>query len=124
MERRNFTRVTYRAEAIVKSGKRVVKGHSENVSLRGLFFQTSEKFDVGKTVRIKLFLQDQEYPFVKLAGKVVRQEADGFGVQFAGMNFSTFMDLKQIVSLLVGDETQVISEFTRSLHPDDSIDHS
>jgi hypothetical protein len=119
MERRNFTRVEFEAEAVIKSGKRIVRGRSENVSLKGLFFQTSEKFDLGKKVRIKLFLHGQEDLFVKLAGKVVRHEDGGFGVQFAGMDFSDFMDLKRIVSLLVGDENQVISEFTNSLQPAD-----
>lgn len=115
MERRNFTRVGFEAEAIIKSGKRVVRGRSENVSLKGLFFQTSEKFDLGKNVQIRLFLHGQEDVSVKLAGKVVRHEDGGFGVQFAGMNFSTFMQLKTIVSLLVGDENQIISEFAGSI---------
>lgn len=116
IERRNFTRVAFEAEAIVKAGKRVVRGRSENVSLKGLFFQTSEILELGKNVRIKLFLHGMEDQFVKLSGKVVRQEAGGFGVQFSRMTFSDFMDLKRIVSLLVGDETRVISEFTNSLH--------
>jgi hypothetical protein len=119
MERRNFTRVAFEAEATIKSGKRIVRGRSQNVSLKGLFFQTSEKFDLGKKVQIKLFLQGQEDLFVKLAGKVVRHEDGGFGVQFAGMEFSDFMDLKRIVSLLVGDENQIISEFTNALEPAD-----
>lgn len=119
MERRNFTRVTFEAEAIIKSGKRVVRGRTENVSLKGLFFRTTERFDLGKNVRIKLFLHGMENQFVKLSGKVVRQEDSGVGLQFARMNFSDFMDLKRIVSLLVGDEDQVIWEFTNSLHLED-----
>jgi c-di-GMP-binding flagellar brake protein YcgR len=118
MERRNFTRVAFEAEAMIKCGKRVVRGRSENVSLKGLFFRTSEKFDLGKNIRIRLFLHGNEDVSVKLSGKVVRHEEEGFGVQFDGMNFTTFMDLKSIVSLLVGDENQVIAEFTNSLQPD------
>jgi hypothetical protein len=119
IERRNFTRVTFEAEAIVRCGKRVIRGRSENVSLKGLFFQTSEGFELGKNVKIKLFLHGMEEQFVNLSGKVARQAEGGFGVQFSRMDFSSFMDLKRIVSLLVGDETQVISEFTRSLQFDD-----
>lgn len=115
MERRSVTRVGFEAEAIIKAGKQSVRGRSENVSLKGLFFRTSEKFDLGKRIRIKLFLHGQEDLYVKLSGKVVRREEGGFGVQFTGMNFSTFMQLKQIVALLVGDENQVISEFTNSI---------
>lgn len=117
MERRDFIRVTFEAEAVIRCGKRVVRGRTENVSLKGLFFQTAEKFDPGKKIRIELFLSGQEGLSVKLAGRVVRREEEGFGVRFEGMNFSAFMDLKNIVSLLVGDETQVISEFTKSLRP-------
>ncbi|HAR96477.1 MAG TPA: hypothetical protein DCR97_11020 [Deltaproteobacteria bacterium] len=115
-ERRHFTRVLYQAEAIVTWGRRVVRGRSENVSLKGLFLQTSEKLPLGKNVRIKLFLQGLEDKCVELFGKVVRQENGGFGVQFSRMDFSDFMDLKSIVSLLVGDETHIVSEFTTSLY--------
>jgi c-di-GMP-binding flagellar brake protein YcgR len=116
IERRNFTRVDFEAEAIVTCGKRVVKGRSENVSLKGLFFRTSEKLELGKDIKIKLFLHGLEDQFVDLSGKVMRQQDGGFGVQFAHMDFSAFMDLKRIVSLLVGDESMIISEFTNSLH--------
>jgi hypothetical protein len=117
MERRNFTRVAFEAEAIIKSGKRILRGRSENVSLKGLFFQTTENLDLGKNVQISLFLHGQEDVSVRIRGKVVRQQEGGFGVQFGGMNFSTFMHLKTIVSLLVGDEGLVVSEFANSVKP-------
>lgn len=116
IERRNFTRVDFEAEAIVKCGKRVVRGRSENVSLKGLFFQTSEKLELGKSVAIKLFMHGLEDQFVDLSGKVMREQDGGFGLQFSHMDFAAFMDLKRIVSLLVGDESMIISEFTNSLH--------
>lgn len=116
IERRNFTRVDFEAEAIVTCGKRVVRGRSENVSLKGLLFRTSEKLELGKDIKIKLFLHGLEDQFVDLSGKVMRQQEGGFGLLFTHMDFSDFMDLKRIVSLLVGDESMIISEFTNSLH--------
>ena len=116
IERRNFTRVNFEAEAIVTCGKRVIRGRSENVSLKGLFFRTSEKLELGKDIKIKLFLHGLEDQFVDLSGKVMRQHDGGFGLLFSHMDFSAFMDLKRIVSLLVGDESMIISEFTNSLH--------
>lgn len=107
--------MAFEAEAIVRSGERVVRGRSENVSLKGLFFQTSERFALGENVGIKLFLHELEDQFVELSGKVVREEGAGFGLQFSHMDYSVFMDLKRIVSLIVGDENQIISEFTKSL---------
>ncbi len=115
IERRNFTRVDFEAEAMVECGDLVVRGRSENVSLKGLFLRTSEQLELGKDIKIKLFLHGLEDQFVDLSGKVMRQQNGGFGIQFAPMDFTAFMDLKRIVSLLVGDEGQVISEFTKSL---------
>mgnify|MGYP000212260054 CR=1 FL=1 len=117
MERRNFTRVDFEVEAIIKSGRRTVRGRSENLSLRGLFFRTTEMFDPGRNVQVTLLLQGQEDLSVKLAGKVVRREEGGIAVQFSRMSLSVFMQLKRIVSLLVGDEDHVISEFAHSIQP-------
>jgi hypothetical protein len=110
-EQRRFTRTAFAADAVVRCGKTVVSGSIHDISLKGLYIQVDGQLPVQKQVYVTLQLQDANLLRVKLKGRIVRQDAGGAGVEFDPMNFDTFMQLKQIVSLMTGDENQVISEF-------------
>ncbi len=83
--RREFDRESMRTEALVvrvsgQDGKSVL-GESRDVSLKGMFVESSEQLAVGDEVR--LFIADERTGTVlRIEAKVVQQRDGGFGVAF------------------------------------------
>ncbi len=114
MEKRRFTRFPLRTKAkmLVSSGDTVLEGETENVSLKGVFFQTSTLLPLQEQVEIEIWMPDDPgQSKVKTKATVVRHEEGGLGLEFAGMEFDCFFALQDIVSQVSGSPSLVAKEF-------------
>lgn len=111
-ENRNFTRVPFRSEALLKSRDTQMRAVVENLSLNGALLKTAETLEVGREVEIEIGLVPPASDVgIQLVGKVARQTADGMAVQFTGMYLDAFQQLEKMLSTALGDRKKIIEEF-------------
>jgi hypothetical protein len=113
-ERRNFVRVPFKFEAILKSQNAQVRGTIENVSLGGAFINTPGKIEQGTEVGIEILLDDLPPVLsVTLSAKVVRVVPEGIAIQFTGMSMEVFERLRDVIADIHGDKRKVVAEFLK-----------
>ncbi len=61
------------------------KDYIQDVSTKGVFIKTSEAMIIGQEVLLSLTLPGENAP-MKISGRVVRSEEDGYGVKFENLN--------------------------------------
>lgn len=114
MEKRGFTRVSFRTEATVEFKDQTIRGEVENLSLKGMFLKTPEKMKKNEEVSIKILLSGTSSElFINVKGVVVRSESNGAGFQFNGMDLDSFIHLKNVIAYNEGDEGKIMDEFFR-----------
>lgn len=112
MERRNFTRVRIRSLAVVKSRYAEIKGAIEDLSLNGVRLKTTQKFDLGKDVQIKIFFKRRfSELWVEVFGVVARHEGDEMVIQFTNMSLDSYVHLRNVISHRLHDGSMVFDEF-------------
>ena len=111
--RREFTRVRTRIVAVVvASGFETIHEVVRDVSMKGVFLEGLHAPPVGSECRIKLILTGLDVPtMIETSGRVVRVTPDGFGVDFAGVEISSFDHLRRLVSCNAADAEEVEREF-------------
>jgi hypothetical protein len=83
MERRQFSRLLLHSDACVKKEKVVIMGVVENLSMKGAFVNTAEKFPVDDPVMVTIYNYSATPNLLcDLQAKVVRVTATGMGLQF------------------------------------------
>ncbi len=113
-EKRRFSRVRFSTTVEVEVGKLIIKGVASNISLKGLFMITDEKLPVGQRVDVTIRLENPEHPLSLLAaGRVVRVDRDGMGIDFEGIDLDAFAIIKEIVTYNLGDREKVQAELIR-----------
>ncbi len=112
MDKRQFSRVGFAAEAEIKWHGKAFRGGVGNLSLHGMLVKSPASIDVGEEVGITLFLTGITPEIsVNLNGVVVRVEPAGIGVDFREMDSDSFVHLRKIVTYNLGDDTKVMDEF-------------
>lgn len=112
MEKRDFTRVTFKTEAVVDYKGREIRGEVKNLSLKGMFLLTPEKIEKNEEVSAKISLSGASSAlFISVTGIVVRVEEDGLAFQLTGMDLDSFIHLKNVISYNEGDEGKIMEEF-------------
>jgi hypothetical protein len=116
MEKRNFTRVVFRTEALVTIEGRQIRGEVENLSMNGMFLRTTEKVARDESLDIKICLSGASSELsIDLKGNVIRQDDDGIAIQFRGMDLDSFIHLKNTVAYNRGDENEIMEEVYKSI---------
>jgi len=114
VDRRNFLRVPFKSETILKSQDARIVGTIENLSLAGAFINTQEKIEQDTEVEITIIL---DYPppavSVVMSAKVVRLAPEGIAVQFKGMPMDAFERLRDVIADIHGDKKKVVAEFLK-----------
>ena len=106
MEKRKRLRVSYRTGIEIQHGDQRFEpaGGSVNLSRGGIFVTAAEKISLGTACRVRLCLAGTEDPVeLIMLGRVVREEADGFGIQFDEMDLDTYTLLKEIIRYNASD---------------------
>jgi Tfp pilus assembly protein PilZ len=112
MEKRELVRVAFDIEAIIKYEGRTFSGKVDNLSLKGMFIQTSEKFKLYDTIQITIHLAGETSDLeINLNGLIVRTTEQGIGIQFEKVDLDSFIHLRNIVAYNSGDEDKVMDEF-------------
>ena len=111
-ERRNFFRVDFAVEALIKQGAASFKGEVRNISLKGILIETSETLVPAVPVEVGICLtRIPPYIAISATGTVVRIEDNCVGIKFDKMDADSFAHLRNIVSYRCGDADKVIGEF-------------
>jgi hypothetical protein len=112
MEKRSFTRVLFRAEAIVTYNDKSVRSGIENICLKGAFFKPEEDLPMNEPLEIKIHLSGSSSELsIKVKGKAIRHDQNGIAIQFDGMDLDSFIHLKNVVSFNAADESKIMQEF-------------
>ena len=111
-DRRNFSRVDFAVEALIKQGAASFTGEVRNISLKGVLVETGETLDLGAPVDVTIYLAGAPPQIaINAAGMVVRTGDNGVGIKFEKMDADSFAHLRNIVSYRCGDADKVIGEF-------------
>ena len=111
-ERRNFSRVDFAVEALLKQGAASFKGEVRNISLKGILVETSETLVPASPVEVTIYLTGMPpYIAINATGTLVRIEGNCVGIKFDKIDADSFAHLRNIVSYRCGDADKVIGEF-------------
>ncbi len=117
VERRNFLRVPFKSETILKTQDVRIEGKIKNLSLVGAFIETPEKMKRGTEVEIEFILDDPPPAVsVTLNAKVVRLEPEGIAIQFTGMSMEVYERLRDVIAEIHGDKRKVVAEFIKYMN--------
>ena len=98
MEKRNYERVHFKAEAITEFEGRSIRGEVENLSMRGMFLRVRNLIPVQVPLTIRVILSGaSSFVSITIHGSAVRKDAEGVGIEFSGMDLDSFILLKNIV---------------------------
>lgn len=79
-ESRRYPRKPYSKSVIYAGNNQISEGTSQNISPSGIFIKTKDKFEVGQTIALSLPTKTNKR--LKIRGKVVWSNDEGFGVKF------------------------------------------
>jgi hypothetical protein len=96
---REFSRSCVRLEVEVVSGDaRIASGQTRDVCMKGIFVFSDQRLPVGSRCRIVLRMGDPPSDIhMEADGAVVREEPEGFAVEFAEMDLESFHHLRNLV---------------------------
>ncbi|HOJ14151.1 MAG TPA: PilZ domain-containing protein [Deltaproteobacteria bacterium] len=97
-EKRRYTRKPLKVEARYHDKKgTVLKGIVRNVSMGGIYIETSRPLERGETIRLSLDAVDLG-KVIDVEGRVVRSEAErGMGIEFTDHDNK---DIKKLISTI------------------------
>jgi hypothetical protein len=113
-ERRDFSRVGFRAGAMLRWREKAIRIEVEDLSLHGMRARCHESIPTGEEVETTIYLTgvEPEIP-VTVKGEVVRVDKEILGIKFLRMDTDSFIHLRNIIAHNLGDEEQVMDEFIR-----------
>lgn len=115
-EKRAFSRVPFKTDAVVRFQNEVIAGEVENLSLAGAFIKTSAVVPLGEVVDIRIFLAGTSSELsLNVKGDVVRHDSQGMAVRFTEMDLDSFVHLRNIVAYNSTDIVLVEKEFEKFL---------
>ena len=129
-ENRKFSRVDFRITATARVGAKQLVGTVENLSLRGIFLATDQHLAVGDEAEITVVLSkgpedvqatdpNEEGMSIEVDGRVARVTGDGIAFAFDKIDFDSYVHLKNLIALNIGDASKVEEEMEAFLdvHP-------
>jgi len=111
-DNRKFTRIEFVTKGEIKYKSNIIKGTVKNLSLKGGFFQTSKKIEIGKIIKFTIHLigGTSNLSFT-VKSKVIRQDKNGIALQFINFNLDSFIHLKNIIQYNTTDPLKIMKEF-------------
>jgi hypothetical protein len=113
---RRRLRVPFQVNAeLYVEGHDIISVTSKDISMKGIFIETSEKIPQDRPCRVKITLSGiSGIPPLDIKGKIVRVASNGVGIDFLEMDSETFTHLRNIVAYNFGDADQVDAEISRA----------
>lgn len=107
--KRAFTRINLSEEATIRYGEQSIGGLVENISLRGLFVQTSQQIPVDLPVEVSIHLPHESS--LLLSATVVRHgEEAGLGMRINRIDMRSLLNLRNLVGKQCGDQELAMLE--------------
>jgi len=127
MEKRRFTRIPFTVPVVVHWGGTTLAAETSDLSLVGIRLVSLQSIPLNESVDLHIALP-QACPPQSLTAHavVVRQDDQGIGLAFTGMDFESFFIVAQLVSDGLGDRRRVAHEILDFLRcpPGDAQDPS
>jgi hypothetical protein len=98
--RRKKIRVDFQSRIIIDLVEPAIQldGDSKNLSLKGIFVETTENVPLQARCRIQVFLSGTISPIaLNMEGVVTRKEPSGIAIVFNSMDLDSYTELKNIV---------------------------
>ena len=113
-EQRTRTRVYFQTKVHLQAGNRKLTDlSSKNLSLKGLYVETKEQFEIGTPVDISIELTGTtSLVSLKMKGNVARLDKLGMGIDFVEVDLDSFFHLRNIIKYNVDDSDNIDDEMT------------
>ena len=116
MSTRKFSRVNFRVDAVIKTADRQFHGEVENLSMSGLFMETTERLAIGDEVEITIILTGTDPVLhIEFCGDVCRVIDEGLGFAFKKIDLDSYTHLKNIIAYNIDDSEKVMEEIYHSI---------
>ncbi len=111
MSTRKFSRVPFHVTATATVGGRSFQGKVSNLSMNGLFLETTERLPEGEAADLVISLEGTE-PEIAVAflGRVCRITEDGIGFHFEKIDLDSYTHLRNIIAYNMADAEKVMDE--------------
>jgi hypothetical protein len=124
MSMRKFSRVAFHVVATVTAGSRSFQGAVSDLSMNGLFLETSERLPEGDAVEIMIALAGTEPELrVAFSGRVARLTETGIGFHFEKVDLDSYTHLKNIIAYNMADPDKVLEEIYSNIEENISSHH-
>jgi hypothetical protein len=124
MSMRKFSLVPFHVVATVTAGSRSFQGAVANLSMNGLFVETSERLPEGEAVEIMITLAGTDPELrVVFSGRVARLTETGIGFHFEKVDLDSYTHLKNIIAYNMADPDKVMEEIYSSIEENISSHH-
>ena len=119
MDKRRFSRIPFKVDVTVAWGATTVAAQTVDLSLGGVYITASLKIPLHERVDVRITVPKNVSPnSLTASALVVRQDDEGIGLVFTGMDFDSFFTLTQLVSQGLGDRNRSAREVLDFLsHP-------
>jgi len=119
MDKRRFSRITFKVDMTVTWGSTTVAAQTVDLSLGGVYLTTPLRIPLHERVDICITVPKGFSPSSLTASAlVVRWDDQGMGLVFTSMDFESFFILTRFVSEGLGDRTRSAREVLDFLsHP-------
>lgn len=112
MDDRGKTRVIFHVSASLDFDGQTINGNVENLSIGGMYINTSDKLPPNSRGDITIYLSGASSELtLNMAGEVVRKEPGGAAVKFSRMDLDSYIHLKNIIAFNKMDEYKLMKEF-------------
>ncbi len=111
MSTRKFSRVPFHVTVTATVEGRSFQGKVSNLSMNGLFLETSEKLPDGEAADLVITLEGTDPEIaVSFLGRVCRITEDGIGFRFEKIDLDSYTHLRNIIAYNMADAEKVMDE--------------
>ena len=112
MDDREKPRVIFHVSASIELDGHTVNGNVENLSIGGMFINTTDKFPLDAKGDITIYLSGASSELsLNITGEIVRKDDRGAAVKFLKMDLDSYVHLRNIIAFNKMDEYKLIKEF-------------
>lgn len=111
-EKRRITRADYRLSCALHVGRRVIPCLVHNISLTGLLIETDKSDGISAGQKANLVIEHfcPECTVSEIECEIVRENGRFFGLKVSAIDYDTFMQLKDLLTLLTPAEGKIDNE--------------
>jgi PilZ domain len=113
MVKRDFTRVIFSGDALIKYNGNSCIGNIENISLQGFFVKSTHDLPLNKPLEVTILHSHKSS--IHLHANVVRIDEYGFGMKITDLDVNSFVCLRNVVSEQCADQDIIMNETYKML---------